>query len=508
MQLSRENLKKIKTGAGITIPDEKIFSLPEKVLQFGTGILLRGLPDYFIDKANKQGIFNGRVVIVKSTSKGSTDEFGKQNGLYTLCIKGIIDNKKIEEVVINASVSRVLSAGEEWKEILKCAHNPEMQLIISNTTEVGITLTDDNISLSPPDSFPGKLLAFLQERYKAFNGSKESGMVIVPTELITENGNKLRAIVLELAAKNKCDKAFIDWLNTANHFCNSLVDRIVPGKLTAADQEATEKELGYTDQLMIMAEPFRLWVIESDDPKVKEVLSFSKVDMGVVVTPDIEKFRELKLRLLNGTHSFSCAIAILTGFETVKEALHNDEMSSLIHRMMMSEIATAMDGELIPYKEACTFASTVMDRFKNPFLEHKWISISMNYTSKMKMRTVPLIQQYYKKTGKIPELMALGFAAYLVFMKCRANGDKRYHGEINGKTYAIDDESAGYFAEQWSSNDVDRVVDSVLADRNLWGADLTTLPGFVQAVKDNMRMIQKDGIGSTIKSKQLQKTIA
>jgi tagaturonate reductase len=163
---------------------------------------------------------------------------------------------------------------------------------------------------------------------------------------------------------------------------------------------------------------------------------------------------------------------------------------------------------LIPYKEACTFASTVMDRFKNPFLEHKWISISMNYTSKMKMRTVPLIQQYYKKTGKIPELMALGFAAYLVFMKCRANGDKRYHGEINGKTYAIDDESAGYFAEQWSSNDVDRVVDSVLADRNLWGADLTALPGFAQAVKDNIRMIQKDGIGSTIKSKQLQKTIA
>src|SRR5688572_25620424 len=175
MQLSGESLKKIKSQPGITVPDEKILALPEKVLQFGTGILLRGLPDYFIDKANKQGIFNGRVVIVKSTSKGSADEFGKQDGLYTLCVKGVKDGKTIEETIINASVSRVLSAGEEWKEILKCAHNAEMKLIISNTTEVGITLTDDDISLSPPQSFPGKLLAFLQERYKAFKGSKDSG---------------------------------------------------------------------------------------------------------------------------------------------------------------------------------------------------------------------------------------------------------------------------------------------------------------------------------------------
>lgn len=507
MQLSGSTLKKVKPQPGITIPDPTILALPEKVLQFGTGILLRGLPDYFIDKANKQGIFNGRVVIVKSTSKGSTDEFGKQDGLYTLCVKGITDGKPIEETIINASVSRVLSAGEEWKEILKCAHNPEMKLIISNTTEVGITLTDDDISLSPPQSFPGKLLAFLHERYKAFQGSKDSGMVVVPTELITENGEKLRSIVLELARKNNCNAAFVEWLSSANHFCNSLVDRIVPGKLTPADQDATEKQLGFTDQLMIMAEPFRLWVIESGDPKVKEVLSFSKVDEGVVITPDIEKFRELKLRLLNGTHSFSCATAILNGFTTVKEAMNDEEMSSLIHQLMMTEIATAMNGELISYKEACTYASTVMDRFKNPFLEHKWISISMNYTSKMKMRNVPLIQQYYQKTGKTPQLMALGFAAYLVFMKCRANGDKRYHGSINGQSYAIDDESAGYFAEQWASNNVDSVVDTVLANKELWGTDLTALPGFAQAVKENIKSIQKDGILTVMKNKQ-QKTVA
>ncbi|MBK5271013.1 MAG: altronate oxidoreductase, partial [Bacteroidia bacterium] len=209
MQLSKENLKKINPQPDLSIPEEKIFELPEKVLQFGTGVLLRGLPDYFIDKANKQGIFNGRVVLVKSTAKGSTDAFEEQDGLYTLCVKGIEEDRKINETIINAAISRVLSANSDWKEILKCAHNPEMKIVISNTTEVGIVLTDDHITSSPPNSFPGKLLAFLYERYKAFKGSEESGMVIVPTELITDNGGKLRSIILQLAQQNKLESNFI-----------------------------------------------------------------------------------------------------------------------------------------------------------------------------------------------------------------------------------------------------------------------------------------------------------
>src|SRR6266404_3835786 len=173
MQLSKKNLTTISSTSGIIVPDEKIFSLPEKVLQFGTGVLLRGLPDYFIDKANRQGIFNGRVVVIKSTANGGAEEFGKQDNLYTLSVRGIENDKKIEEFIINSSISRVLSAKENWDVILQCAYNPELKIIISNTTEVGIMLVEDNIRFSPPDSFPGKLLSFLYERYKAFNGSKE-----------------------------------------------------------------------------------------------------------------------------------------------------------------------------------------------------------------------------------------------------------------------------------------------------------------------------------------------
>ena len=222
MLLSKFNLKNINTGR-VAVPDEALFDLPEKVLQFGTGVLLRGLPDYFIDKANKQGIFNGRIVVVKSTDGGDAAAFEKQDGLYTICVRGIEGGNKHEENIVCSSISRVLSAKNEWNKILECAHNPQMKIIISNTTEVGIELVQDDIRRYPPVSFPGKLLAFLYERYKAFAGSRQSGMVIIPTELIVDNGKKLESIVTELAYLNALEESFIDWLETSNTFCNSLV---------------------------------------------------------------------------------------------------------------------------------------------------------------------------------------------------------------------------------------------------------------------------------------------
>ena len=505
MQLSKATIKNIQPQTGLIIPDEQLLSLPEKVLQFGTGVLLRGLPDYFIDKANRQGIFNGRVVVVKSTSSGGTDEFAQQDGLFTHCIRGIENGQQVEEMVINSSISKVLSANDDWKKILGYAQRPEMQVIISNTTEVGIVLSDDKITDQPPSSFPGKLLAFLWERYSAFNGTEESGMVIVPTELISDNGTLLRSIVVELAIKNKLEEKFISWLQTANHFCNSLVDRIVPGKLAGDDKIVTEKKLGYADDLMIMSECFRLWAIESGSQRVKDILSFIKADTGIVIAPDITKFRELKLRLLNGTHTFSCGLAFLAGFETVKEAMRDQTMSSYIHGLMTQEIAVAMSCAMISYEEACVFAGKVMDRFSNPFLDHKWISIAMNYTSKIKMRNVPLLLKHYEKHTTVPALMALGFAGYLLFMKAEAGKDNVYSGYKNGKKYPVQDPQAGQLATYWQQSDTKKLVKAVLADQNLWETDLSLLPGFVEAVNEALNQLMNKGVAAILQETQEQK---
>ena len=503
MILSRENLKNIN-GENVKVPAVELLELPERVIQFGTGVLLRGLPDYFIDKANRNGVFNGRVLVVKSTSQGGADAFSKQDNLYTLCVKGIEDGINVEENTINSSISRVLSAAQDWPEILKAAHNPDLQIVISNTTEVGIVLSEDKITDNPPQSYPGKLLAFLHERYKAFNGSAESGMVIVPTELISDNADKLKDILLKLSVQNKLSWDFEQWLKTSNHFCKSLVDRIVPGKLPAAEQKAIQTQLGYEDELMIMAEPFRLWAIESSNPKVKEILSFEKADKGIFIVPSINKFKELKLRLLNGTHTLSCGLAILAGFDTVKEAMANEAFASYVSNLMQQEIAHSLENDDITYQDAVDFASSVIDRFSNPSLEHKWQAITLNFTSKMQMRNMPLIRKYYSQKNEVPPLIALGLSAYIIFMNTTKDG-ANYIANVKGKAYPVQDEFAEILYDYWQNPET--AIDNILGDRRLWDKNLNNYPGFNAAIKNYVDLLQNAGAEETLSNLHTERTI-
>ncbi len=493
--LSRAELPAIK-APHLEKPAEKLFSLPEKVLQFGTGVLLRGLPDYFIDKANRKGIFNGRIVVVKSTDSGDAGAFDRQDGLYTLCIRGLENGRRTEENIICSAISRVLSARDQWQEILKCAHNPDMQVIISNTTEVGIQLVADDVRHTPPVSFPGKLLAFLYERYRAFGGSPDSGMVIVPTELIVGNGKKLAAIVAELIRTNELPAEFAHWVKEYCRFCDSLVDRIVPGKPDKATIQQLQHDLGYNDDLLSISEVYRLWAIEGDE-KVRSVLSFAQADPGVIIRPDIEIFRELKLRLLNGTHTLSCGLAFLAGYGTVKNAMDDAGFAAFVTDLMLKEIAPAIPYEL-PMQDAKDFGIQVLDRFRNPHIQHQWISITMQYSSKMKMRDIPVLLRHYELQGSAPERFALGFAAYLLFMKVVKWENKVAYGEIRGQFYPINDDRTEYFYEVWRNNPADKVVDIVLSDEQLWGADLSGLKGFPEAVKEKLNALITKGAAAAI----------
>ncbi|WP_257669143.1 tagaturonate reductase [Parapedobacter tibetensis] len=466
----------------ITMPPDGWAKLPEKVLQFGTGVLLRGLPDYFIDKANRQGVFNGRIVVVKSTANGRTDAFAEQDGLYTLHVKGIEGGGEKQETILVSAISRVLSAAQQWDEIMKVAAKPELEVVISNTTEVGIVLDEhDDLKAQPPRSFPGKLTAVLYSRFRHFNGDKSRGLVILPTELISNNGDKLKEIVLQLAEFHGLGADFMDWLKEANQFCDTLVDRIVPGKLPMAELEKVEEKLGYSDELAIMAEPFRLWAIAADHPEVARKLTFSQVDTGIAIAPDIWKFKELKLRLLNGSHTFSCGLAVLCGFTTVREAMQDADFSRYIKHLMEREIVPTIVGDKISEAEALDFATSVIDRFRNPFLDHQWLSIGLNYTSKMQMRNVALLEGYAQKQQP-PTYMAMGFAAYLRFMRCKRSVDDTYRGNVGNGFYSINDEQAAYFESLWAKYDAETLVERVLNNQSLWHTNLSLIPGFASAV--------------------------
>lgn len=495
MKLSRYTLKNISSD-DVVVPDESVFDLPEKILQFGTGVLLRGLPDYFIDKANREGKFNGRIVVVKSTLQGDTLAYDKQDSLYTHCLRGISEGMPVEENIINSSISRVLNAPTEWKRILECAHNSHLQVIISNTTEVGIQLVNDDIRSHPPTSFPGKLLAFLYERFQAFGGSERSGMVIIPTELIIDNGNKLQSIVLELAHLNSLPDDFIEWLENHNHFCNSLVDRIVPGKPAAELKKDIESNLGYEEDLLIMSEVYALWAIEGDE-KVKNILSFAASDESVVIVPDINKYRELKLRLLNGTHTLSCGLAFLSGCETVNAAMEDETISIYVSNLMQFELAPSIPYS-IDLQDAVAFGETVLERFRNPYIQHKWISITMNYSAKMKLRCIPMLINHYLKSDQVPELFAMGFAAYIAFMKPVIIKGDEYFGLHQEQEYPIQDDMAPEFYKRWAGLSVASLVKEVLADNEYWGADLSLLPGFQQCVTQKLNQVLENGTKSAL----------
>lgn len=496
MQLSKQTLTLMKSPAKFDSPGSDVFNLPEKVIQFGTGVLLRALPDYFIDQANKKGIFNGRIVVVQSTIHDSS-AFNDQDGLYTVCARGIQGGDIKELNSINASISRVLLAKDQWSEVLDCARNPDLQIVISNTTEVGIQLIPENIFQDPPQSYPAKLLAFLFERYRFFRGNSDYGMVIVPTELVTNNGALLQDIILELARYNKLENQFIQWLLNSNHFCNSLVDRIVPGKPTEEQKRQLEKILGYTDELITMCELFSLWAIEGS-PQVKEILSFHTIDPSVVIVPDISQYRELKLRLLNGTHTFNCGTAFLHGFKITRDAISDPIYAQFTQRLMWNEIAPSIPFA-IDESIKSDFASKVFERFGNPFIDHKWQSITTQYTSKMKMRNLPIIKQYYQIYDSPPLYMCTAFACYLLFMRVSRIDGNHYFGKIENDEYEIIDDSIDFFIRHWNNNSETSLVVAVLSDVDFWGEDFNALPGFTETVDFQLQKCLRVGVKEVIK---------
>lgn len=463
----------------------KLFALPEKVLQFGTGVLLRGLPDYYIDKANKVGVFKGRIAVVKTTSHGEIESFKKQNFLYTHFMVGIIDNKITEKTIINTSISRVLQADNEWDSIVEIAKNPNTELIISNTTEQGLVYQQESILSGVPHSFPMKLLALLWARFQALGNSQEANIVIIPTELIEYNGDLLKKYVLAGAAYNQLSEDFVAYLNNQVSFCNSLVDRIVPGKPKKDFNSEAVKNFEFEDQYSLMSEPFGLWAIEGNE-KVKECLSFAKVDEGVKIVNDISQFKELKLRLLNATHILSCGTAILLKIKTVKDGMKNAEFRPFFDNLIL-DIKKAflidIDSKIID-----GFANSVAQRFENPYIEHYWESILLNYTTKMKIRAVPLLMNYYKKYGTISETMLQGFVSYFTLSIPSFEKDGNYYTEVEGSQILLSDEFSKSLFDAYQQFGLEKTIKNHLANTDFWGADFSTIPDFEEQIIEQIEM--------------------
>ena len=387
--------------------------LPERVLQFGSGMLLRALCAAAADSANRAGKQAGRIVVVQSTAEGASRAraLNAQDGLFTLVERGVSGGAPLERVGKIGAISRALAADSQWNVVRDLATGPEMQVIVSNVSEAGFRID------AP---FPGRLTDALHAR---FTRSPDAPPVfVIPTELLPDNGPRLAAMVHELAGRYDRSRAFRDWLEARVRFCSSLVDRITT--VPPPDQHAAlETTLGYRDALLTVTEPYALWAIEADPAALRKV--FPVESATVVFAPDIAFYRERKLRLLNAVHTAAAPLALLAGVRTVREATAHPRLGPFLKRLLFEEIIPATD---LPAVEARAFAHAVLERFANPWLEHEWRVIATNQEDKFRIRVVPLIMASFRTravaepalqgTDKTPPSnLSLAAAAHLTFTR-------------------------------------------------------------------------------------------
>ena len=464
---------------------------PALVLQFGTGRFIRAFADAFIDEANQRGDFSGRVVMIASTSSGRAEQFNKQNGRFTLWARGLVDDKPVDRIETIEAIKRVLSAESQWSDVLELACRPELVALCSNTTEIGLSLVQ-NDRLDAPISYPARLTALLYCRAQHYEYADDSGIVILPCELVQDNGSLLKSLVMEQSDLWSLSEKFNAWLDHNVTFCNTLVDRIVPGLPDQAELETAYHRIGWRDDLLTVAEPYRLWAIQGDAALAAR-LGFAKGG-GIVVAPDISPYRLRKIRLLNGGHTLSVPIGLLAGCHTVLDNMQHPLVRAFIENILRKEIGPVLDvdPETVP-----PYISEVLSRWSNPYMHHRLLDITLQSTTKMRHRVVPTLRDYYRLHGsqRVPHRIALGFAAWLRFMRATRFESGTYYGQMHGEDYAINDSQAERLMQWWPNKDgkYHAFVHDVLACEDLWGCDLTQFSGFSEAVENALNVLLRDG---------------
>ena len=455
---------------------------PLKVVQFGEGNFLRSFVDAIIDEANEQGVWNGNVVMIKPIKWGSIENFKRQDCLYTTIVRGIEKGQPVNKTKLITCVEDIIDPHTDFNAYMELACSGTLQFVISNTTEAGIVYEENaRLEDTPALTFPAKVTQLLYKRYKHFEGEKDKGFIFIPCELIDHNGDKLKECILKYAKLWELEEEFISWVCESNTFCNSLVDKIVPG-YPKGEQEELNERLGYEDQLVTVSEPFTFWAIEGPD-FVRELFPVDRLGFQIIFTEDIKPYRERKVRILNGAHTSMICPSFLVGNETVEESVKHPVVRKYIEKCIYSEIIPTLT-DLLEEEELKQFADDVMERFENPFIRHEILSIALNTTSKWKVRVLPSVKDYMKEYKELPKALVFSFAAYLEFY--RHPDEERYTLQ--------DDEYVLERYKEVSNLQTKEFVEVILKDEKMWDEDLRRIIGFEELVCQYLEAIESRGM--------------
>lgn len=450
---------------------------PVKVIQFGEGNFLRAFADWIIDILNEKTTFNGAINIVQPLQKGMGEMINAQDGLYHVVLNGLENGVPKKETRLITCVNEVINPYQSFQKYLDQAGNPELKFVLSNTTEAGINFNPADADLrAVSESFPGKLTSFLYHRFVTFAGANEKGLIFFPCELIDKNGDALRKCILQYADHWKLPGEFSDWIKNANVFCNTLVDRIVPG-FPAAEIKAIQEEIGFDDNLVVTGELFHLWVIEAPE-EMDKLFPVSGTGLQVKFVNDLTPYRTRKVRILNGAHTAMVPYAYLRGLRTVQQAVEDRATRAFIDQIIFREVIPTLD---LPKEELDSFAGSVIERFQNPFIRHELSSIALNSVSKFKVRVLPSLLRYQREKGTLPQGLVDSLSWLIAFYKMTWQGD----------TLPVNDvpEVTAFFTNVWSAGKPETVVQLVLSNTKLWDEDLSNVPGLSVAVTERLHAI-------------------
>ncbi|MDA8480200.1 tagaturonate reductase [Citrobacter sp. Awk 4] len=466
---------------------------PERIIQFGEGNFLRAFVDWQVDLLNEHTDLNAGVVIVRPIESAFPPSLSTQDGLYTTIIRGLNENgEAVSDARLIRSVNREISVYGEYDEFLKLAHNPDIRFVFSNTTEAGISYhAGDKFDDAPAVSYPAKLTRLLFERYTHFAGASDKGWIIIPCELIDYNGDALRELVQRYAKEWALPEAFLLWLDQANAFCSTLVDRIVTGY--PRDEVAQlEDTLGYHDAFLDTAEHFYLFVIQGPKSLASE-LRLDKYPLNVLIVDDIKPYKERKVAILNGAHTALVPVAFQAGLDTVGEAMNDAEICAFVEKAIYEEIIPVLD---LPRDELESFASAVTGRFRNPYIKHQLLSIALNGMTKFRTRILPQLLAGQQAEGKLPARLTFALAALIAF----------YRAERNGESYPVQDDAHWIerYQQLWNQHrdgviSTHDLVNTVLAVAEHWEQDLTQVSGLVEQVSACLDAILTKGMREAVK---------
>ena len=470
---------------------------PVRVLQFGEGNFLRAFADYFIDIANEKTGFNGSVVLVKPIPFGTLfPAFKGQDYRYTVMLRGLVDGKPVEQTRVITSVSDAVDAYQEYDRYSAYAKCETLRFVISNTTEAGIVLDEsDKLELCPPNTYPGKLTKFLYERAEHFGYAPDKGLVILPVELIDDNGIQLHRCVTALAKIWGLGERFEKWLEECCVFTSTLVDRIVTG-YPRGEAEAIWEKLGYRDDILVTAEPFGLWVIESARD-ISAELPLPQAGLPVIYTDNQKPYKQRKVRILNGAHTSFVPMAFQCGHDIVLQAMNDPVILNFMQKTLYDEVIPTLD---LPKQDLMDFAEAVTSRFANPFIKHQLLSICLNCVSKWRARCLPSLEVYLERMGRLPERLTFSLAAMMsLYLGGEKTGDGKLRCMRGDTPYELQDDAAvlDFFAGA-AGQTAPAVTRAFLSNTAFFGKDLTRIPGLEASVAASLQAILDKGMPAVV----------